>query len=951
MDPSIDGDEGGVEGEAMIVLESANVIMLETVLEKGGRVDIYRRLRQWEAAYSLILVLCSSFTSLPSLPRWSPLCLNLVLSTYEMLQLITSVLEEATGLLDDEEGVELWRKEGERAGWITKVCVAVFAGSLVRKRDYWCIEGMFDGFGKIVRQRVWGRYFGGWGRWVGKDWMVEGDEWVGGRKGGKQGNGKVCDVPLLLKENNEEIGAYKDVRLWVWDDVDARAVMARVTGGDKNSDIYFKEVNGKAEVKVVADRKGSKKLLFALCLGNGDDRGFELSFTNRANSGAGEARESTAKIKECASRINFMIQKMELLVSADSEAPFPPASLHSARKERRIKVEMERRFVEGLKAGYMNGKEWDRWNEDFHRFRASVKADGRAGTAASTRTPESTNTPECEREGKRNIDRKSSPKGKGNQLQDSNTLGDSQPGDLPPAKREYFENGSSPVQVGRSPATAVEEASDLMEGRRKSTFSDEVFASILNYNSSHGEEPGKVEGAEGGVTEENVEAASDESGVAGKKRSVGDYLALLSGSGNLSPPIKTQTRKGVEREFNAKEDVIKRMEQIKLKRIRDKDEKGEKEEAIRASKMKKDDKEEALRVEDSRLKHNARIAKEEAAKVETLRLEEEARIAKEEAAKVEALRLEEEARIAKEEAAKVETLRLEEEARIAKEEAAKVEAFRLEEEARIAKEEAAKVETLRLEEEARIAKEEAAKVETLRLEEEARIAVRLNAIDIPSEVGQSTPSPSSRPDLAHHARSRVLSDSESSGTENDDDDDDNDDNDDHHVAPNFLPARTLRPPSLSPLPENVSSSLRPPSLSPSAGLDAAEDLESQYSSILKDTRAMKQELASRSKTLTRKLSNVAIKAFSKSRSKQKSKHSFDDDWSAETTDEFPKSPSSSITSKSVVVSGNMGGEEMEAAIIEGITSLQEELKSKKKKSKVSSKIKSGMKSWLRKSAT
>jgi hypothetical protein len=86
-------------------------------------------------------------------------------------------------------------------------------------------------------------------------------------------------------------------------------------------------------------------------------------------------------------------------------------------------------------------------------------------------------------------------------------------------------------------------------------------------------------------------------------------------------------------------------------------------------------------------------------------------------------------------------------------------------------------------------------------------------------------------------------------------------------------------------------------------------------------------------------------------SQQKSKHSFDDDWSAETTDEFPKSPSSSITSKSVVVSGNMGGEEMEAAIIEGITSLQEELKSKKKKSKVSSKIKSGMKSWLRKSAT
>ena len=50
MEPSIDGDEGGVEGEAMIVLESANVIMLETVLEKGGRVDIYRRLRQWEAA-------------------------------------------------------------------------------------------------------------------------------------------------------------------------------------------------------------------------------------------------------------------------------------------------------------------------------------------------------------------------------------------------------------------------------------------------------------------------------------------------------------------------------------------------------------------------------------------------------------------------------------------------------------------------------------------------------------------------------------------------------------------------------------------------------------------------------------------------------------------------------------------------------------------------------------
>ena len=632
---------------------------------------------------------------------------------------------------------------------------------------------MFDGFGKIVRQRVWGRYFGGWGRWVGKDWMVEGDEWVGGRKGGKQGNGKVCDVPLLLKENNEEIGGYKDVRLWVWDDVDARAVMARVTGGDKNSDIYFKEVNGKAEVKVVADRKGSKKLLFALRLGNGEDRGFELSFTNRANSGAGEARESTEKIKESASRINFMIQKMELLVSADSEAPFPPASLHSARKERRIKVEMERRFVEGLKAGYMNGKEWDRWNEDFHRFRASVKADGRAGTAASTRTPESTNTPVCEREGKRNIDRKSSPKGKGNQMQDSNTLGDSQPGDLPPAKREYFENGSSPVQVGRNPAAAVEEASDLMEGRRKSTFSDEVFASILNYNSSHGDEPAKVEGAEGGVTEENVEAASDESGVAGKKRSVGDYLALLSGSGNLSP-IKTQTRKGVEREFNAKEDVIKRMEQIKLKRIRDKDEKGEKEEAIRASKMKKDDKEEALRVEDSRLKHNARIAK-----------------------------------------------------------------------------------------------EEAAKVEAFHLEEEARIAVRLNAIDIPSEVGQSTPSPSSRPDLAHHARSRVLSDSESSGTENDDDDDDNDDNDDHHVAPNFLPARTLRPPSLSPLPalKNVSSSLRPPSLSPSAGLDAAEDLESQYSSILKDTRAMKQELASRSKTLTRKLSNVAIKAFSKSRSK------------------------------------------------------------------------------------
>ena len=44
----------------------------------------------------------------------------------------------------------------------------------------------------------------------------------------------------------------------------------------------------------------------------------------------------------------------------------------------------------------------------------------------------------------------------------------------------------------------------------------------------------------------------------------------------------------------------------------------------------------------------------------------------------------------------------------------------------------------------------------------------------------------------------------------------------------------------------------------------------------------------------------------------------------------------------------MDGVEMEATIIEGITTLQEELKSKKT-NKISNKIKSGMTSWMRKS--
>mmetsp|Transcript_1086 Transcript_1086/g.1992 ORF Transcript_1086/g.1992 Transcript_1086/m.1992 type:complete len:1016 (-) Transcript_1086:16-3063(-) len=199
-----------------------------------------------------------------------------------------------------------------------------------------------------------------------------------------------------------------------------------------------------------------------------------------------------------------------------------------------------------------------------------------------------------------------------------------------------------------------------------------------------------------------------------------------------------------------------------------------------------------------------------------------------------------------------------------------------------------------------------------------------------------------QPDLAMHARNHVLSDSESSGTENEDNDEPN------------KPAttRTLRPPSLSPPPAiNRIDSLRPPSLSPSS-LEAANDLEKQYSSILKDTRAMKLELASRSKKLTRKLSNgfKAVQGFSARRNKTKAalKASTDDDWSTETTSDFPKSPGNSThTSKSVILSEDMDGEDMEAVIIQGISSLQDDIK-RKKESQMSQKFKAGFKSLLKK---
>jgi len=312
---------------------------------------------------------------------------------------------------------------------------------------------------------------------------------------------------------------------------------------------------------------------------------------------------------------------------------------------------------------------------------------------------------------------------------------------------------------------------------------------------------------------------------------------------------------------------------------------------------------------------------------------------------------EETRRAAAEEASKIEALRIKEE-RHREEEAVRQEAPR----------NAAKEKTHRIAEEAKAARfaaeEEAAKAEAHQkaVEEEANNFIERDA----------------KQNLALHARSRVLSDSESSGTENEEKDEDEDEDEDEDKGEHKdegetkLEPRKLRPPSLSPPPASLKTSiLRPPSLSPSA-FEAADNLDAQYSQILKDTESMKKELANkarvppelstpgvpsfsktieRSKKLTRSFSN-GLKAFSMRKSKTAST-THDDDWSVATT-EFPsqgfvKSPG---VSKTVVIDQEFESEEMEAQILDQINTLQADIKKKKEK-KISTKLNKGVRSLLK----